>query len=80
MLHGIGWPSLLYYFIAGATLAQRRADATLALPVFSLLLMVGNLQSASATGPVWLAVRNTLQAIGIVALPVFAELPAGVFM
>ena len=66
---GVGWFSDL-----------TAADATLALPVFSLLLMVGNLQSASATGPVWLAVRNTLQAIGIVALPIFAELPAGVFM
>ena len=57
-------------------------DPTTALPAISLLVLLGNFQLASSGGRSGLlyGLRNVLQAGSVVALPFYAELPAGVFM
>jgi membrane protein insertase Oxa1/YidC/SpoIIIJ len=59
-----------------------RADETGVLPLVALLLLLANLQNAAsaASGPIWLGIRNTIQAAAVVALPLYSELPCGVFM
>jgi hypothetical protein len=57
-------------------------DPKAVLPLISLALLLGNLQlsGAATQNPVWLMLRNVMQAASMVALPLYAELPAGVFL
>ena len=60
-------------------------DATLALPLLSLAVLVANLQLSMAGDParalsILSIVRNVLQAGSVVFFPFVAELPSGVFM
>ena len=60
-----------------------RPDPTAVLPTLSLLILVANLQLSlhgGRPGGLLQGLRNFGQAAAIVALPFYAELPAGVFM
>ena len=59
-----------------------RPDPTMVLPLASLVMLMGNLQLSTigARGAVWVGLRNFIQATSVVMLPLYAELPAGVFM
>ena len=58
------------------------ADATGALPLLSLAVLLANLQllGRNSSGSIVLGLRNVFQAGSVVMLPLCAELPSGVFM
>ena len=58
------------------------ADATKLLPIVAVALTVGNFQLAftASRNPLWLFVRDLVQAACVVLFPFYCELPAGVFV